>query len=64
MPKVSVIIPLYRSQQFICETLHPIQAQAFTDFEIVVVDDRFCWPNPRAPWRRLLLASSEFRCSR
>ena len=39
MPKVSVIIPLYQSQKLICDTLRSVQAQTFTDFEIVVVDD-------------------------
>ncbi|ARN82075.1 glycosyltransferase family 2 protein [Methylocystis bryophila] len=39
MPKVSVIIPLYQSERYICETLRSVQAQTFTDFEIVVVDD-------------------------
>lgn len=39
MPKVSVIIPLYQSERFICETLRSVQAQTFTDFEIVIVDD-------------------------
>jgi glycosyltransferase involved in cell wall biosynthesis len=39
MPKVSVIIPLYQSERYICETLSTVQAQTFRDFEIVVVDD-------------------------
>ena len=39
MPKVSVIIPLYQSERYICETIRTVQAQTFTDFEIVVVDD-------------------------
>nr|WP_232365922.1 glycosyltransferase family 2 protein [Methylocystis silviterrae] len=39
IPKVSVIIPLYQSERFICDTLRSVQAQTFTDFEIVVVND-------------------------
>lgn len=39
MPKVSVIIPLYQSERYICETIRTVQAQTFTDFEIIVVDD-------------------------
>ncbi|ARN80811.1 glycosyltransferase family 2 protein [Methylocystis bryophila] len=39
MPKVSVIIPLYQSERYICETIRTVQAQTFKDFEIVVVDD-------------------------
>ncbi len=39
MPKVSVIIPLYQSERYICDTIRTVQAQTFADFEIVVVDD-------------------------
>ncbi len=39
MPKVSVVIPLYQSENFICETIRSVQAQTFTDFEVVVVND-------------------------
>jgi glycosyltransferase involved in cell wall biosynthesis len=39
MPKVSVVIPLYQSEKYISETIRSVQAQTFTDFEILVVDD-------------------------
>jgi glycosyltransferase involved in cell wall biosynthesis len=38
-PRVSVIIPAYNAEAFIGETLASVQAQTFTGWEVVVVDD-------------------------
>ncbi|MEJ5277090.1 MAG: glycosyltransferase family A protein [Thermogemmata sp.] len=39
MPLVSVIVPSYNKPQFLPECLRSIQAQTFTDWECIVVDD-------------------------
>lgn len=39
MPKVSVVIPCYNHGDFLPETLDSLQAQTFTDYEIIVVND-------------------------
>lgn len=39
MPKVSVVVPTYNREEYICETIDSILAQTFTDFEVVIVDD-------------------------
>ena len=39
MPKVSVIIPTYNREDFICETIQSVLNQTYKDFEIIVVDD-------------------------
>lgn len=39
MPKVSVIIPTYNREEFICETIQSVLDQTYKDFEIIVVDD-------------------------
>lgn len=39
MPKVSVVIPCYNHGEFLMETLDSVQAQTFTDFEIIVIND-------------------------
>lgn len=39
MPKVSVVIPCYNHGIFLLDTLDSLQAQTFTDFEIIVVND-------------------------
>ena len=39
MPKISVIIPVYNSEQYLASTLDSILSQTFTDFELICVDD-------------------------
>lgn len=55
-PTVSVVMPAYNGSALIGETLASLQAQTFTDFEVIVVDDHStddtlavvrAWPDPR-----------------
>ena len=39
MAFISVIIPLYNKQDYICATLNSALAQTFTDFEIIIIND-------------------------
>ena len=39
MPRVSVVIPCYNLGDYLVETLDSLQAQTFTDYEIIVVND-------------------------
>jgi glycosyltransferase involved in cell wall biosynthesis len=39
MKLVSIIVPLYKSEAFIRETLESVLAQTYSSFEIVVIDD-------------------------
>ncbi|MDO8525690.1 MAG: glycosyltransferase [Candidatus Omnitrophota bacterium] len=39
MPKVSVILPAYNGEKFIAAALDSVLGQAYTDYEIIVVDD-------------------------
>ena len=39
MPLVSIIMPAYNSARFISETVKSIQAQTFTDWELLITDD-------------------------
>lgn len=39
MPKVSVIIPTYNRVDYLKEAIGGVLAQAFTDYEIIVIDD-------------------------
>lgn len=39
MPQISIITPSYNSSDFIAETIQAIQAQTFTDWELLITDD-------------------------
>lgn len=39
MPKISVIIPIYNVEKYLCRCIDSILAQTFTDFELILVDD-------------------------
>jgi glycosyltransferase involved in cell wall biosynthesis len=39
MPKVSIILPVYNSAQFVEEALESIRQQTYRDYEVIVVDD-------------------------
>lgn len=39
MPKLSIIIPIYNTQQYIEECLNSIRNQSFNDFECICIDD-------------------------
>lgn len=39
IPKISVIVPVYKVEKYLPECIDSILAQSFTDFELVLVDD-------------------------
>lgn len=39
MPKISVIVPVYNGEKTILETIQSIQAQTFSDFELIIIND-------------------------
>lgn len=39
MPEISVIVPVYKSEQYLRTCIDSILAQTFTDFELILVDD-------------------------
>lgn len=43
MPKVSVIIPLYKSEQYVEKCLWALSEQSYSDFDVIMVDD--CSPD-------------------
>ena len=38
-PAISVVIPAYNEQDMVSDSIRSVQAQSFSDFEIIVVDD-------------------------
>lgn len=39
MPKISVIVPVYRVEKYLAECVDSILAQTYADFELILVDD-------------------------
>ena len=39
MPKISVIVPIYKVEKFLNKCVDSILAQSFSDFELWLVDD-------------------------
>lgn len=39
MPRVSILMPVYNAAAYVREAIRGLQAQTFSDFEVVVVDD-------------------------
>lgn len=39
MPIVSIIVPVYGAEKYLCRLLDSILAQTFTDYEVILVDD-------------------------
>ena len=39
MPEISVIVPVYKVEPYLCRCVDSILAQTFTDFELILVDD-------------------------
>jgi len=46
-PAFTVIVPLYNTERYIAEALDSLQAQTFTDFEVVVINDASSDNGPR-----------------
>ncbi len=39
MPEISVIVPVYKAEKYLCRCVDSILAQTFRDFELILVDD-------------------------
>lgn len=39
LPKVSIIVPVYKTEAYIAECLDSVLAQTYQDFEVICVDD-------------------------
>ncbi len=39
MPLISVVVPVYKVEKYLCRCVDSILAQTFTDFELILVDD-------------------------
>ena len=38
-PKISVIVPVYKAEKYICKCVDSVLTQTFTDFELILVND-------------------------
>lgn len=39
MPKISVLLPMYNAEAYICEAVTSITEQSFKDFELIIIND-------------------------
>lgn len=39
VPEISVIVPIYKVEKYLCRCIDSILAQTYTDFELILVDD-------------------------
>ena len=39
LPKLSVLLPVYNAEQYLCECLDSILKQTFHDFEVIAIND-------------------------
>lgn len=38
-PKISIIVPVYNTEQYLCRCIDSVMAQTYTDFELLIIDD-------------------------
>ena len=46
-PKISIIVPVYNSEKYLCACIDSILSQSFRDFELILVDDGSRDSSPR-----------------
>ena len=39
MPEISIIVPVYKVENYLCECIDSILEQSFTDYELILIDD-------------------------
>ena len=39
MPKVSIIMPVYNAEKYLCEAIESVLKQTYTDFELFLIND-------------------------
>ncbi|MBQ8783272.1 MAG: glycosyltransferase [Clostridia bacterium] len=39
MPELSIIVPIYNGEEFLCRCIDSILSQQYTDFELILIDD-------------------------